>query len=79
MISQAHFNVYASPKAGQPWGTFTTDSQALREPGPSYDETNDESRPRVQESKVSNYGGSWDTVLLARLRFKPDAMQPTAK
>ncbi|KAJ3531793.1 hypothetical protein NMY22_g8005 [Coprinellus aureogranulatus] len=75
----AHFNVYASPKAGQPWGTFTTDSESLREPGPSYEETNDESRPRIQESKVSNYGGSWDTVLIARLRFKPDAVQPTAK
>ncbi|KAF6756188.1 TKL/TKL-ccin protein kinase [Ephemerocybe angulata] len=74
----AHFNVYASPKPGQPWGTFTTDSQSLRETGPSYDETND-SRARLEASKVSIHGGSWDTVLIARLRFKPDATEPTAK
>lgn len=74
----AHFNVYASPKQGHPWGTFTTDSEASREGGPSYDETND-SRTRVEASKVSTHGGSWDTVLIARLRFKPDATEPTAK
>ena len=79
MTSQAHFNVYASPKNGQPWGAFTTDTEGPREQGPAYEETNDESRARVQGSKVSNYPGSWETVLIARLRFKPDAAQPTAK
>ncbi|RXW16863.1 hypothetical protein EST38_g8988 [Candolleomyces aberdarensis] len=74
----AHFNVYASPKPGQPWGTFTTDSESRHEPGPSYEETND-SRPRVEASKVSNHGGPWDTVLIARFRFKPDSDEPTAK
>ena len=74
---QAHFSVYATPKIGKPWGAFTTDTEVSREHGPSYDEAGD---TLVQESKVSNnHGGVWDTVLLARLRFKPDVLEPTSK
>ncbi|KAJ3573275.1 hypothetical protein NP233_g2522 [Leucocoprinus birnbaumii] len=67
---QAHFNVFASPKNGRPWGIFTTDS-VYDGAGPSGDAP-DESL-RQSASKVSAHNkGSWDTVLLARLRFKPD-------
>ena len=74
---QAHFSVYATPKAGNPWGAFTTDTEVPPELGPSYDEASDSVLD--QESKVSSYGGPWDAVLLARLRFKPDVLEPTSK
>jgi hypothetical protein len=75
---QAHFSVYATPKIGKPWGAFTTDTEVPPELGPSYDEAGD--TILVQESKVScSHGGPWDTVLLARLRFKPDVLEPTSK
>ncbi|KAJ7194851.1 hypothetical protein GGX14DRAFT_377636 [Mycena pura] len=72
---QAHFNVYSSPKTGQPWGTFTTDAEP-EQGGPSYHEPI-HGAP-VSASKISPMGGPWDTVLLARLRFKPDALEPTS-
>ena len=75
---QAHFSVYATPKNGKPWGAFTTDTEVPPELGPSYEVESGDS-VLVQESKVSNHGGPWDTVLLARLRFKPDVLEPTSK
>ncbi|KAH6893995.1 TKL/TKL-ccin protein kinase [Coprinopsis sp. MPI-PUGE-AT-0042] len=54
-----HFNVYKSAKNGQPWGTFTTDTNS------------------GNASKVSNQGGPWDTVLISRLRFRADEVEPT--
>jgi abelson tyrosine-protein kinase 1 len=76
-LFQVHFSVYTTPKIGKPWGAFTTDTQVSREHGPSYDESGD-TNP-VQESKVSSHGGPWDTVLVGRLRFKPDILEPTSK
>jgi hypothetical protein len=76
-LFQVHFSVYATPKFGKPWGAFTTDTEVPRELGPLYDEGGD--TIPVQDSKVSNHGGLWDTVLLARLRFKPDILEPTSK
>jgi len=70
----AHFNVFASPKAGQPWGMFTTDSE-YEGAGPCADAPDESSRQSA--SKVSSHGGPWDTVLVARLRFKPDNTEPT--
>ncbi|KXN85941.1 hypothetical protein AN958_10702 [Leucoagaricus sp. SymC.cos] len=70
----AHFNVFTSPKGGQPWGMFTTDSE-YEGVGPSIDAPDESSRQSA--SKVSVHGGPWDTVLVARLRFKPDAVEPT--
>jgi hypothetical protein len=72
---QAHFNVYSSPKSGQPWGTFTTDAEP-EQGGPSYHEPIYGSP--LSSSKVSVAGGPWDTVLMARLRFKPDVLEPTS-
>ncbi|KAF8957169.1 hypothetical protein BDZ97DRAFT_1707220 [Flammula alnicola] len=75
----AHFNVYSNPKPGQPWGTFTTDNEVPHELGPAYDLDEPDERPRSAESKVSKYNDPWEAVLLARLRFKPDAIEPTSK
>ncbi|KAL0058574.1 hypothetical protein AAF712_014737 [Marasmius tenuissimus] len=45
--------------------------------GPNYDEP--VSAKQVNKSKVSNApGSSWETVLVARLRFKPDVLEPTS-
>ncbi|KAF9462806.1 hypothetical protein BDZ94DRAFT_1260375 [Collybia nuda] len=74
---QVHFNVFSSPKSNKPWGMFTTDTEVPPElGGPSYDEPT--SGNSLSASKVSDSGGPWDTVLLARLRFKPDALDPTS-
>ncbi|KAJ6461227.1 hypothetical protein C8R47DRAFT_993608 [Mycena vitilis] len=72
---QAHFNVFSSPKSSQPWGTFTTDTE-MEQGGPSYHEPIP-GNP-LSASKVSRTGGPWDTVLVARLRFKPDVLDPTS-
>ncbi|KAJ7781563.1 hypothetical protein B0H16DRAFT_1819089 [Mycena metata] len=72
---QAHFNVFSSSKGGQPWGTFTTDAEP-EQGGPSYHEPI-HGNP-LSACKVSQTGGPWDTVLLARLRFKPDVLEPTS-
>ncbi|KAG7086098.1 hypothetical protein E1B28_003613 [Marasmius oreades] len=73
---QVHFNVYASTRSKQPWGSFTTDTAVRPELGPTYDEP--VSTTPVNNSKVSNAGGEWQTVLIARLRFKPDVLEPTS-
>lgn len=72
---QAHFNVYAVPQPGQAWGTFTCDA-APEVAGPSYE---DPPLQSVTASKVSGSGDPPKTVLLARLRFKPDEREPTTK
>jgi len=74
-----HFNIYATPKDGQPWGTFVNVKEEASEHGPSDDESSDVIPSRVEAKKVSSYGGPWNTVLLARLRFKPDVLDPTSK
>jgi abelson tyrosine-protein kinase 1 len=75
---QVHFNIYSSQRGGQAWGMFTTDTEHPNVVGPDYDE-GIPGTP-VSASKVSRVGrqGSWDTVLLARLRFKPDVPEPTS-
>ena len=81
-LFQTHFNVYATPKDGQPWGTFVNVTKVLAsEHGPSDDEPSDIIPSRVEAKKVSCHdpGGPWHTVLLARLRFKPDVLEPTSK
>ncbi|OSC98340.1 hypothetical protein PYCCODRAFT_1397242 [Trametes coccinea BRFM310] len=70
---RASFNVFRSPQAGQPWGEFTFE---VDEPSTSAD---DGRSPHQYAEKVSKYnrGGRWDSVLLARLRFKSDQSEPT--
>ncbi|KAJ6589026.1 hypothetical protein B0H19DRAFT_1058099 [Mycena capillaripes] len=72
---RVHFNVFSAPKTGQPWGTFTTDTEP-EQGGPSYDEPMNGSTDCA--SKVSRAGGTWDTVIAARLRFRPDVLEPTS-
>lgn len=74
---QAHFNVFSSAKTGNPWGTFTTDTALAAEfGGPSYCEP--EAGSALCVSKVSNEDGPRKTVLVAKLRFKPDVLEPTS-
>lgn len=71
---QAHFNVLP-PRNGQPWGVITTDNEVPSElGGPSYHED----LPFVSTPKVSVNGSPDATVLIARLRFKPDVLEPTS-
>ncbi|KAH9476525.1 putative serine/threonine-protein kinase [Psilocybe cubensis] len=72
----ARFNVYANPQIGKPWGTFTTDTDG---PRGLEDSDSEEEITRLSASKVSLHGGPMEAVLLARLRFKPDATEPTSR
>ncbi|TFK19552.1 TKL/TKL-ccin protein kinase [Coprinopsis marcescibilis] len=74
-----HFNVYKSPLTGQPWGTWTTDTTVdQKEQGTSNDsEEGDDTPPRLEASKVSKTGGRSHTILISRLRFRPDEDEPT--
>ncbi|KAF5329372.1 hypothetical protein D9619_009450 [Psilocybe cf. subviscida] len=76
----AHFNVYSNPRPGQPWGMFTTDTEVAQGLGPSYEGEEMNDLMRINASKVSRHCiDPWDSILLARLRFKPDAVDPTSK
>ncbi|KAF5362649.1 hypothetical protein D9758_009617 [Tetrapyrgos nigripes] len=72
-----HFNVFTAARTGQPWGTFTTDTGFPTDVvGPSYHEPVTENS--LSASKVSPEGAPWNTLLIARLRFKPDVLDPTS-
>ncbi|KAK7455814.1 hypothetical protein VKT23_010848 [Stygiomarasmius scandens] len=74
---QAHFNIFTAARTGQPWGTFTTDTEFPSDvAGPSYHEP--VSGSPLSASKTSLEGDPWNTVLVARLRFKPDVLEPTS-
>lgn len=76
-VIKVHFNVFSAQRPGRAWGAFTTDTEVPAGlAGPSYHETFPATP--VSASKVSNSNGSWDTVLIARLRFKPDVDEPTS-
>ena len=77
-LNQAHFEVFASPRPGQPWGKFTTsDMTPLVPSGPRYQE--ESTVPFSYKTKISETSGSqWHSLLLARLRFKPDVPEPTS-
>jgi len=76
---QAQFEVFGSPRNGHPWGKFTTSTDLTSSivSGPNYQEVS--TIPFAYKSKVSETSsGSWHSLLLARLRFKPDACDPTS-
>ena len=76
---QVHFNVFSPPKANQPWGVFAMDDGLPPNAagGPTYHE--EVPGKHTSANKVSNVSsGPWNTVLLARLRFKPDDDRPTS-
>jgi abelson tyrosine-protein kinase 1 len=70
--------VYSSQKTGQPWGTFTTDDFLPERGGPSYHEEVPGYDDRSSSNKVSIVGGGCRTLLVAKLRFKPDVLEPTS-
>jgi abelson tyrosine-protein kinase 1 len=74
-----HFNVFSSPKAGPAWGMFTTEKVPVLPKcgGSSYYEVAPGSDDRLSASKVS-VGQGWDTVLMAKLRFRPHGSEPTS-
>lgn len=76
---QVDFNVFSAARTGQPWGefSFSFDLSSSFLGGPSYDEPI--GNPQWSRN-ISSYGnnGKWESVLLARLRFKPDQTEPTS-
>ncbi|KXN85243.1 hypothetical protein AN958_11518 [Leucoagaricus sp. SymC.cos] len=71
-----HFHTF-NPRPGKPWGTFTTDTKTLNEHGgPLYHEASP--TPHQCAYKVSINEDQAKTLLLARLRFPPDALEPTS-
>ena len=76
---QVNFNVFSATRNGQPWGefTFSSDLSSSFLGGPRYEEP--VGAPQYSR-KISTSGnnGRWDSVLLARLRFKPDSTEPTS-
>ena len=77
---QLDFNVFSATRSGAPWGefSFSFDLPESFLGGPKYEEERVGS-PQYAE-KVSAFGnnGRWESVLLARLRFKPDQTDPTS-
>jgi len=75
-LVQAHFNVNAGARKGQPWGVFSCERNVPSgRNGPSYDEP--EQIDHDYASKVSLVNNSMKAVLVGRLRFKPDSTEPT--
>jgi len=60
-----------------PWGEFRTDTvvPSGAAAGPIYNEFRG---PTMSSSKVSRSGGPADALILAKIRFKPDAIEPTS-
>lgn len=73
------FNVFSAPRAGSAWGEFIHQSADNNALGPHYRES--PTGPFVYTDKISNAkrAGQMDSVILARLRFKPDAAEPTSQ
>ena len=70
--------MFASPRNGQPWGKFSVSKETIPSAvgGPDYgEESTIEFTFKEKVSETS--GGPWPSLLLARLRFKPDAQDPT--
>jgi len=73
---QAHFNVVNGARKGQPWGMFTCDRSVPNgRNGPLYEEPEDIEHEFA--TKVSSVNDPAKAVLIGRLRFKPDSLDPT--
>lgn len=73
--------MFSPARVGRTWGQFTLTSaeQGLEPSGETVQQ--DLMVGAVTASNVSRVKGSselWDSVLLARLRFKPDLAEPTS-
>lgn len=67
-------------RKGQRWGTFTFErSVPSGRNGPLYeDDGEDEDVGHEYASKVSLVGDPFKALVVGRLRFKPDSMEPTS-
>lgn len=87
---QVHFDVFGERKEGGEWGVFRTDESLpeLEEPILGYGGETRKGDPDWKDaglsfvhsskvSRVASSGSNTDSVLLARLRFKPDEDEPT--
>lgn len=75
-LQQAHFNVFTAPRKGQPWGAFSTETVVpVGHTGPCYEESSAEEHDHA--TKISNTNEPHKAILLGRLRFKPDSLEPT--
>jgi len=75
---KARFEVFASPRQDHPWGKFNTSTDVTSSMlgGPHYEE--ESTTPFSYKAKISVTSAEpWHSLLLARLRFKPDAPEPT--
>lgn len=70
---ESHFNLLP-PQHGKPWGIVKTDTHCRG--GPSYHEP--VSGGPLSNNKISKNGDPEATVLIGRLRFKPDVEDPTS-
>jgi hypothetical protein len=63
--------MFSSPKAGQAWGMFMTDTEPVtpQRGEPSYHKVAPGIDDRLSAIKVSLVGNMWDTVLVAKLGF----------
>jgi len=73
--SQAHFNVFSNPRKGRPWGNFTTSTIVTGGHDGPYEGA--DAGKYEHASKISNTNDPSKAVLLGRLRFKPDSIEPT--
>ncbi|KAJ6483520.1 hypothetical protein C8R47DRAFT_981423, partial [Mycena vitilis] len=67
-LLHTEFHVLSSQKPGEPWGYFERASAS---------DATSEAIPTIY--KVSSAGSGWNTVMLSRLRFRPDDQEPTAQ
>ncbi|TFK66401.1 hypothetical protein BDN72DRAFT_961779 [Pluteus cervinus] len=78
---KAFFSVHSAPRPGSDWGTFKVDKDPPkdRHGGPIYDEpVSGTPLSAFKVSKTVPTDAPWKTVLVARLRFKPDVADPTS-
>lgn len=78
---QLNFSVHSAARAGQPWGHFSTstDLSSSLLGGPVYSDEPIGGQLSAQKVSSVGRGGRWDSVLLARLRFKTDSPEPTSQ
>ncbi|KAI9433101.1 hypothetical protein F5148DRAFT_1269391 [Russula earlei] len=77
---QVNFNVFSPPRVGRPWGQFelTSAEQAIPLSTGTFQQAMVGAVTADKVSLVKNSSELWDSVLLARLRFKPDVPEPTS-
>ncbi|RPD53287.1 hypothetical protein L226DRAFT_572810 [Lentinus tigrinus ALCF2SS1-7] len=75
------FNVFSATRVGEPWGefSFSFDPKFSASKGLNYKEEPIEPQYTEKVSMMLGKDDCWESVLLARLRFKPDQADPTSR